>query len=79
MADPRKTLTARVSADAHDGWILTSRVYGATATSLAEVIGLELARMDGQPSRLPKHWRSWLAEAARLEQEHRARQGRTQP
>lgn len=76
MADERKPLAARVTPAAHDGWTITSRVYGANATTLAQVIGDELARLDGPISGLPVHWRRWFAEAARLEREHRAGQGR---
>lgn len=79
MADERKPLTARVSADAHDGWMITPRVYGANATTLAQVIGDELAQLDGPMAKLPRHWRAWFAEAARLEREHRGSQGRKKP
>lgn len=75
MADEKKTLSARVNPIAHNGWLATSRVYGATATTLAEVIGEELAQLDAPLPRLPRHWRVWLKEAERREQENRANQG----
>lgn len=76
MSDDRKPVYARVSAGAHEGWVMTPRIYQATMTSLAEVIGRELASLDAPLSKLPRHWRAWFTEAAQLEREHRANQGR---
>lgn len=79
MADDRKPVYARVSPDAHNGWVKTPRVYQATMTTLIEVIGRELHSLDAPQNRLPRHWRAWFKEAARLEMEHRERQGKTSP
>lgn len=75
MAGERR-LSTRISDEAHEGWYRTPRVYGGTMSSLAEVIGLELAELDGPMSSLPKHWRVWFVEAARLDEINRRNQGR---
>ena len=77
MADPdRKPITPELTTEARAGWRTATRVYGGTVTSLAEVIGLELAQLDGPAAKLPRHWRQWFAAAAELEEMRRSGQGR---
>lgn len=55
-------LNANLSDEAHDGWRHVS-VYGVEITSLAEAIGLRLARLDAPEHQLPGFWRDLIAEA----------------
>lgn len=63
-------LHVELSTEAKQGWKYTPRIYGASMTTLAEVIGLELAKLDGPRGSLPKHWREWLKQAADIAEIH---------
>lgn len=55
-------LNANLSDEAHDGW-RHALAYGVEMTSLAEAIGLRLARLDQPEHKLPGLWRDLFAEA----------------
>lgn len=48
-------------------------VYGVEMTSLAEAIGLRLARLEQAEHQLPPFWRDLIAEARAIQAEHKGR------
>lgn len=76
MADDRSTLYLKVTDVAHEGWVHSTKSYGGNPTTLAEILGLELADLDVPFEKLPPHWRRWFRQADQLEETRRKGQGK---
>ena len=64
---------ADVSAESRDGWISFARRHGTNRTALAEVLGVELARLNVDTDDLPAFLRRCVEKAIDLEEERRGR------